>query len=123
MPWMLLLKPTVILGLLLAVSVAGNVALWKMRDAALRQIGALSSEVGHAKGAAKRCSEGVANLRKAAEARAALVAVTTLRANELALAAEKRVDATLQERPSVPGDNCASALDLSKRKMHERQKK
>lgn len=121
MPWAMLLRPTVILGILLGLSVLANVGLWKLHARDLVRVGQVTAERNQAQSVAKQCSDGVAKLKAAADKKAREVAEDVKRANARALAAEKKVDTTLQERPAVPGDDCASALDLSRRKLRERR--
>jgi len=121
MPWMLLLKPSVILGILLTLSIAANVTLFKMRDAALKHIGSVTAERDQALDAAKMCSLATANLKKAADAREKKLKIALANAQKAAKAAASKAQVTLQMQPSQPNDLCASALDLSRSKLKERQ--
>lgn len=120
MPWALLLKPSVILAVLLAVSVAGNYTLFKMRDAALKQAGAVTAQRDQAIAAGKACSEGVAALKRAAAARERKMRLAVAAAQRTANEAARRAQVTLQTPPSVPGDMCLSAEALNASKLAER---
>lgn len=117
----LLLRPTVILGILLALSVAGNAALYKLHTHDLEKIGSLEQLAKDARADAKACSDGVKKLREAAAAREKETAKALKAAEAKAREADKRADATLQERP-VDADTCDSALELNQRKAKERHK-
>jgi hypothetical protein len=97
------------LGIALALSMAGNATLThfylEQRDTAKQAV----SDRDSARGAAKQCSDGVASLQAAAEARAAGAEQRRKDAETVALLAEGRAQALLQKRPSVPDDDCRSA--------------
>ena len=114
-----LLRPTVILGILLALSLAGNVGLYKLHSWDLQKIGGLQQAAKDAVADAKACSEGVEKLRKEAAARDKRAAEALKGAETRAREADARADATLQERPSQP-DPCAAARELNQRKLKER---
>lgn len=114
------MRPTIILGLLLALSVGGNVLLFKMRDRALKQVGAVTAELVSARAAGKACSDATAELRKAADAQAKRARAAMLEADKLARAADRQADRTLQSAPTVPGDSCASLDALNRQKLRER---
>lgn len=103
------MNPLLVLGALLALSVAGNGLLGKQwldaRDDAT-QARALGQQQADA---AKDCSDGVESLRSAAEARAVTAEAERNAALQLAQAAQGRAQALLNRRPTVAGDNCASA--------------
>lgn len=120
MPWALLLKPSVILSVFLALSVVGNYTLFKMRDAALKHVGAVQAELDQAVAAGKKCSDGVLALKKAAVAREKQMRAALAEAQKLADAAARRAQTTLQTPPSVPGDMCVSAAVLNSEKLTER---
>lgn len=121
MPWTLLMRPTVILGLLLALSVGANALLFKARDRALARVATVAAERDQARSAGQACSDATRRLRDEASERAREVARAALAAREAARLADARSDATLTSRPSVAGDACASALDLSRRKAAGRR--
>ena len=114
-----LLRPTVALGILLALSIAGNVIFYKLHSRDLTKIGQLQQAALDAKSAAKACSEGVERLRKEALARDKRAAEALKAAETRAREADARADATLQERPNQP-DACAAARELNQRKLKER---
>ena len=118
---MLLLKPSVILGILLSLSLIANVTLFKMRDATLKHLGSVSAERDQAIEAGKICSLATANLKKAADAREKTLRLALAKAQAVAKAAATKAQTTLQIQPSKPNDLCASALDLSRNKLKERQ--
>ena len=100
--------PTAILALLLALSAAGNVFLWKHGEALKQEMGAVQQLAADAKAAGEACSKGVEDMAKAAgsrqkrlEAQMAAVAPEVRRAQADSLAA-------LQAKPSDPANLCAS---------------
>jgi hypothetical protein len=121
MPWTILLRPSVILGILLGLSVLANVGLWKLHGRDLVRIGQVTAERDQAQSAARQCSDGVERLRAASDKKAREVEAALKAASARALAAEKKVLATLQERPAIPGDDCASALGMNRKKIQERR--
>ena len=121
MPWMLLLKPSVILSVLLALSLVANVTLFKMRDATLKHLGSVTAERDQAIEAGKVCSLATANLKKASDAREKALKIALAKAQTAAKAAASKAQATLQIQPDKPNDLCESALDLSRSKLKERQ--
>lgn len=123
MPWALLLKPSVILFVLLSISVAGNWTLFKMRDAALKHIGAVTAERDQAIGAAQQCSEGTKQLQKAAAERDKKLRAAVAAADEKAKVAALAAQATLQLQPAHPTDLCLSAVELSRDKLKVRQER
>lgn len=118
---MLLLKPSVILSLLLALSLVANVTLFKMRDATLKHLGSVSAERDQAIEAGKVCSLATANMKKMADAREKALKIALAKAQTAAKAAASKAETTLQMQPDKPNDLCASALDLSRSKLKERQ--
>ncbi len=116
----LLARPTVILGVLLALSLAGNVGLYKLHTRDLQKIGGLKQETKDALATARACSKGVERLRAAAAERERRVAEALRDATARAREANERADRTLLERPAG-ADSCASALELNRRKIRERQ--
>lgn len=117
----LLLNPTVIVGILLALSLAGNGVLYKLHTNDLQQIGALKQAVKESRADAEACSEGVKKLRAAAAAREKTVVKALHEAEARARLANERSDHILQERP-VSADVCDSALELNQRKLKERRR-
>jgi len=97
------------LAIALALSMAGNATLThfylEQRDAATQAV----SDRDSARNAAQQCSDGVASLQAAAEARAAGAEQRRKDAETQALLAEGRAQVLLQKRPSVAGDDCRSA--------------
>jgi len=120
-PWTLLLRPTVILGILLMLSVGGNVILFKARDRALKEVGAVTAELENARAAGKACSDATAALRKAADAQEKKARAALAAAEKAEREAELRAQATLQTPPSVNGDSCASVDVLNQQKLKERR--
>lgn len=119
--WMLLLKPSVILGILLSLSIAANVTLFKMRDAALKHVGSVTAERDQAIEAGKICSLATENLKKASDDREKKLKVAVANAQKAAKVAASKAQVTLQMQPSQPNDLCTSSLDLSHQKLKERQ--
>lgn len=114
-----LLQPTVILGILLVLSLAGNGVLYRVHSADLQKIGGLTQATKEARADAVACSEGVRKLREAAAKHDKAVAEALRAAEVKARAADAKADVTLQERP-LSGDACDSALALNQRKLKER---
>lgn len=122
MPFLALLaRPTVILGLLFALSMAANTLQWKMYTSALKREGAIAVERDSARAAAIACSEGTARLKAETEARMKKAEAAARAAREAARAADRRALAILQHKPAVPGDACASADVLNKQMLKERR--
>lgn len=117
----LLLRPTVLLAIALALSLLANLGLWKLHAHDLRTIGALQAQRDQAVAVGRACSDGVRKLREAADRRAREVALALRTAAEQAYRAQLHAQATLQARPAVPGDACASALALDRQKLAERR--
>lgn len=114
-----LLNPMVILGLLLALSVAGNGVLYKLHTGDLQRIGSLKQANKDARADAKACSDAVKKVRLETEKRDRVVAEALKGAEARALAANQQANKTLQEAP-IGGDLCAAALELNRRKLKER---
>ncbi len=115
----LLLRPTVILGILLALSLIGNGVLYKLHTRDLQQIGGLKQGIKEARADAVACSDGVKKLRTAMEARDKKVTLALRDAEAKARLADERADATLQERPGN-ANPCDAAMELHQRKLQER---
>lgn len=106
---MIPLSPTIVLGALLAVSVAGNGLLTRgylgQRDNARSAMDQAERNLT----VAKQCSDGVAALQTAADERAKAAEAERDAAAKLAQSAQRRAQQLLARKPSVPGDSCASA--------------
>lgn len=116
------MNPIMLLGAALALSMLGNALLWHSRDSALER--AATAESAHARTVAdaKACTDGVRAIRQAEERRRAEVEAKVKAAESRARSAERRAQVTMQARPAVPGDACASAVALSRQKLQERRK-
>lgn len=121
MPWMLLLKPTVLLGIALTASVAVNYGLFQMWKTELIRVGQVKAELTTAMAAGEACNKAVAQLKADTERRAREVQAALAVARARAIVVERKAKETLQARPSQPGDLCASAVILSRDKMKERR--
>lgn len=106
---MIPLTPTIVLGALLAASVAGNGILGKAWLGARDDAARASEVAAQQMAAAQQCSDGVASLQTAAEDRAKAAEADRAAALKLAQDATRRAQALLARKPTVPGDNCASA--------------
>lgn len=116
----LLLRPIVIISILLLLSLGSNVVLFKMWKSSLAAIGVANEQRDQALAAGQACSDGVVKMRDAAAKREkALKASLAVAAKKLKVA-EKKAQETLQMEPSIPGDLCASSLELSRMKIKER---
>lgn len=111
------------LGIALALSLAGNALLFKLRDNALERASAAETRHAQATAAAKACSAGVARVRQEEAVRRAAVEKQAKAAETRARSAERRALATLQAQPSVPGNACASAEALARTWLQERRKR
>ncbi len=118
----LLARPIVIVSLLLMASLAGNYALYRAWQGEVRRSGALAGERDQALAAGRECTRATEALQAQMASREKKLKAALAAANAQARAATARAETTLQAAPSVPGDMCASALDLSRRKLAERQK-
>lgn len=121
MPFGLLLRPTVLLSIALALALGLAGVFYKLHTHDLVTIGRLTAERDAILEDAKACSDATERLRaesakKAAEVRAALAVASGLRKK-----LDRAADTTLLEKPTVPSDTCASALALSRRKLEERR--
>lgn len=119
--WSLLLRPTVILTIMLGLSVLANVGLWKLHSRDLIRIGQVTAERNQAQAAALECSKGVEELRKATAKKAREIAARLAAATARARVAERKVQETLQTKPTNPGNECASTLDMDRKKIRERR--
>lgn len=106
---MITLTPTIVLGALLAASVAGNGILGKAWLGAREDAARASEAATQQMDAAQLCSDGVASLQTAAEERAKAAEADRAAALQLANDAQRRAQQLLARKPTVPGDNCASA--------------
>lgn len=99
------------LGIVLAISLAANMALgWAylgQRDAAVVAV----ERTSQATGAAVACSSGVDKLEKQAETRHAAAAPKIAAAKVAAVTAAKKADVILATPATAPGDDCKSATD------------
>jgi hypothetical protein len=116
----LLLRPTVLLSIALALSVGANYLLYNSWQGEVRRSGQLVEQRDEAVAAGKACSAGVDKLRREGETRAKTAAVALAKAREAARVAEARSLTTLGTAPTVPGDLCASAAVLNQAKLKER---
>lgn len=106
---MISLTPTIVLGALLAVSVAGN---GLMTRAYLGQRDNARSAMDQAErnlNVARECSSGVEALQLAADQRAKVAEDQRAAALKVAQDAQRRAQQLLNRTPTVPGDTCASA--------------
>jgi hypothetical protein len=105
---MIPLSPSIVLGALLALSVAGNGLLTRsyleQRDNARSAMDQAERNLT----VARQCSDGVAQLQQAAEDRAKAAETERAAALKLAGQAQRRAQQLLVRKPTVPGDNCAS---------------
>ena len=103
------MNPLAILGLLLAISMAGNAflgnAYLSQRDKAVT--GEVKTE--QATGVAQACSKGVDELAVRADERKKLAAAAMAEAKKQARTLDRQADAILATPPAAPGDDCASA--------------
>lgn len=117
------MSPMVILGILLAISVAGNV--WQYHEHTVDSIrlGTTKQLADDTKAAAQACTQGVLDLDKAGKARQrrledALAAVAPKVAQE-----QQAAIAALQARPDDPKDLCGSLERWWKARIAEEKKK
>lgn len=105
---MITLTPMVVVGALLAASLAGNGILARsylhQRDNARSAMDQADRNLT----VAKQCSDGVAALQTAAEERAKAAETDREAALKMAQDAQRRAQQLLNRKPTVPGDNCAS---------------
>jgi predicted aldo/keto reductase-like oxidoreductase len=108
---MITLTPTIVLGYLLAVSVAGNglltLSYLTQRDNARSAMDQAERNLT----VARQCSDGVAALQTAADERAKAAETQRAAALKLAQDAQRRAQQLLARKPTVPGDACASARE------------
>lgn len=116
-----LLNPIIILALLLTLSTGANVGLYKLWQGRVAEVGAVSAERDQAIVASQQCSVATDRLKKAAADREKKLRAAIAVADKKARAAQARADATMLIQPAFPGDACASALDLSQKKLEERR--
>lgn len=119
---MLLANPIVLLSILLMLSMGGNWGLYKLWQGRVTEIGAISSERDQAIAAGAQCSIATEKLAQAAKDREARLRIAIGLADKKAREMQKRVDDTLAFMPAFPGDACASAIDMSTKKLEERSK-
>ena len=111
-----------ILGIALALSLAGNAGLgWLLKDA-WQDAATAQSAYEQAKAAGVQCSEGVAKLAIAGAAREKAAKDALRAAQGARAAADARALQTLQVAPSKPDDLCASASELNASKLAARNK-
>ena len=115
------LSPLAILGILLALSIAGNAALFKLRDAAIQDAATAQSAYQQAVASALQCSEGVKKLALATADREKRAKDAVRAAQGARAKADARALQTLQTPPSVPEDACKSAEVLNSAKLLERR--
>ena len=122
--WLLtyLLKPTTWLFIALAALGIYAAVLRLEHKHDLKVIDQLKVEKAVAIADAKACSDGVAELRREADAREKFVADALRKASEARMKAEHKADETLMAKPSNPNDMCASALELDRQKATERKR-
>lgn len=110
------------LGALLTLSVATNCYLWNRHEKDVETIGALEERGKQSAAAAVQCSDGVDELARAAAARhtAAMKMIVALQGQLSDIM--RQAEATLAAAPTVPGDACASALEMSRKKIAERKR-
>lgn len=101
--------PTLVLGVLLALSVAANGILGQQWLGARDDAAKAGEVAAQQRNAAQACSDGVESLRAAAEQRASEAETERNAALKLAQAAQGRAQDLLGRQPRVPGDTCASA--------------
>ena len=119
---MFLANPIIILALLLTLSGGANWGLYKLWQGRVAEVGSLSAERDQALVASQTCSTATEKLVTAAKDREIRLRAAIGAADKKAKAAQARVDATLAFMPAFPGDACASAADMNKKKMEERAK-
>lgn len=106
---MISLTPMVVVGALLAASLAANGLL---TSAYLQQRDNARSAMDQADrnlNVARQCSDGVAALQTAAEQRAKAAETDREAAIKIAQDAQRRAQQLLARKPTVPGDSCASS--------------
>ena len=110
-----------VLAIALALSGAGNILLWNMRDAALEDKAQAEAAAHSAQAAGKLCSENTERLAAEGEARAEAAAKALAAAQKTASKAQARALVTLAAPPSDPGDACKSADALNRQQIEARR--
>lgn len=105
------------LGLLLAVSAAGNWLLWSRLDAAQERATTAERSRDTWMGAANGCSAQTDAWVAAGKAAGKIAADAMQRADQAARAGAGRAQTILQVAPSSPGDPCLSADVLNRRML------
>lgn len=100
----------------LALSLAGNVFLWKSRDSILEEKGRIEL-------AAKTCSDGVAKLESDAKDNEKRVSEALQKAAVAESGKRSAAQSTMLLQPTAPKDSCASSASLAVKKISERKAK
>lgn len=116
------IAPMQALGLVLALSVAGNVALGRAWLSVRDDLAAATVQRDQARTDASACSDATDDLRELADKRQAAAAPARAAAATVARTLTKRSDATLAAAPTVPGDMCASLQALGDNWLQARAK-
>lgn len=108
-----------ILGLLLAISLAGNAMLAKAWTSADRRATQVAEQRDQARASATACSDATESLRELAATRAAEAKKATAAANERARTAEERANRERSAPVTAPEAPAAEACDLAQRQNAE----
>ena len=109
------------LGIVLAVSLAVNMLLWNLRDAALEDKVEAQKAAQSAQAAGDLCTKATEKLVADAEARGKKAKIELAAAQQKAVKAEARALAVLSIRPVDPSDACKSAKALNRQMIEERK--
>lgn len=97
------------LSLLLALSVAGNVAIGNAYLDKRDEVRDLTADRNQQRDAAQACSASVERIKTAAEKQTAFAAAAVAAARSAAVKRDERADQILSTPAAVPGNDCASA--------------
>ena len=102
------MNPTLILGIVLAISLAGNAFLFHSRDNAIEEKASAQTAMAGYKGASEACSKSVDTLAdKGKERHVAMLAALTAEADRIKGLQHDALE-TMRAKPSDPKDLCAS---------------